>query len=168
MNNSGTSALNPVTLRQARTAQAALVAMSIPLALLYIVIPALASELGRDQNVPHLVVPYSIAACIAVAAVHVFLFSVWKIVSFIRAGHFYSMPVERWVRVAKAAALVGCTMPIAVLAHLVLVENAGGPLAPPLAFGIAMLALAGSKLLDLLVGLYRDASSNVAELSEVI
>lgn len=156
------------TLRQARTAQVFIVLMFLPTALLYLVFPPLAIEVGNEMGVPHLVVPYTLAFCVAVAAIHVFLFAVWKIVGFIKTADFYSMPVTRWVKVAKSLVIVGCLAPIVVGLHLLLVEHAGGPLLVPFVFGVITVAVAASALLDLLVGLYREASANVAELAEVI
>lgn len=156
------------TLKVARIAQVFLVLVALPWAGLYVILPLLASEIGKEMGVQHLVLPYALASCFTVLALHIFMLAVWKIVSFIRTTRFYSMPVQRWVKVAKISVICGCLLPVSVGLHLLIVENAGGPMVPLLVFGVTMLAVLASALLDLLVELYRDASLNVAELADVI
>lgn len=156
------------TLKVAQIAQVFLVLVALPWAGLYVILPLLASEIGQVMDVPYLVVPYALASCITVLALYIFMLAVRKVVSFIRTARFYSMPVQRWVKVAKIAVICGCLMPVSVGLHLLILENAGGPLIPLFVFGVVMVAVLASALLDLLVELYRDASANVAELADVI
>lgn len=160
--------LDTKTLKQARIAQLALILMALPLALLYPIIPLGAVELGQEFDLPDLVAPYSVAGCLTVAAAHLFLFSTWRIVHYVATGSFYTEPVTTWVKVAKVAVIFGCLMPIGTGLHLLVFEDAGGPLMAPFVFGVITLAIAAASLLELLVELYRGASANVAELAEVI
>ncbi|WP_158020308.1 DUF2975 domain-containing protein [Boudabousia liubingyangii] len=142
--------------------------MALPLALLYVVIPHMVESVGRELDFSSTPWPYAITGCLTVAAIHVFLLAVWKIVGFIKSGSFYRTPVLRWLTVAKRAVVLGCLMPILTGLHLFVIMHQGTPLLMPALLGVLTMGVAAIMLLQLLVGLYREASANVAELEEVI
>lgn len=163
-----TKTVAPTTVRSARLAQLTLAVVAVFWAGLYILVPALAHELGTELGVEHLIVPYAVAGCLTVAAGHIIVLGVWMLVGFIKSGRFYAQPVLRWIGRIKAAVFLGCAMPEVVGLHLLFVENAGGPLMPVAVLMVPALAVAAWVLLDLLAVAYREAQHNTVELAQII
>ncbi|MBI9114651.1 DUF2975 domain-containing protein [Sanguibacter suaedae] len=139
-------------------------------ALLYQVqMPIMASDVARTApEVEHLVVPYSVAAILAILCAEVAGAAVWRLLSLVERGEVFGDAAVRWVDVVIASAVGVSALSAAVLVHVLAVLRTGGP-------GVVLLlavCVAGGAALALLMGvmrrLLRTAIDDRAELDEVI
>lgn len=132
-------------------------------------IPLIAADAGKKlPELAHLVIPYSIAAILAILCFQVALLAVWFLLSMVARDRIFTDPARRWIDVivvcAAAATALGCS----VCLHLVFVEQNGGPGA---VFGFAVCAVIGVTAVSMMVvvrGLLGTATADRHELIGVI
>lgn len=153
----------------ARAVQGLLIVMFLGMVLAQVLTPFVAVAAGEEfPEVAHLVVPYSVAAILALVAVEVALVAVWRLAGLSAGGRVFAPAALRWVDV-----IIGCAAAVAVLSaavwvHLVLIEATGGPGAM-LAIAFAAIFSAGLALLMVVMrGLLTSAIADRDELAEVI
>lgn len=106
----------------------ALLALGIGTLLVQVLVVVQARETGfLFPEVEHLVVPYSIAGILTVAAVQVGLVALWMIVSAIARGSFYQTATLRWIEVLRWVPVPAATIPSLVALHLLVMVGVGGP-----------------------------------------
>lgn len=131
--------------------------------------PVLAGELSAPYpEVAHLVVPYSVAAILAIVCVQVALVAVWRLLSMVSGDQIFDVASLKWVDTITASAAVATVLSAAVWVHLALVEQVGGP---GMVLGLTACVLVGTALALLMVvmrGLLSAAIADRRELAEVI
>lgn len=149
--------------------QGVLVILFLGVLLAQVLTPMVAAEAGRQfPEVAHLVVPYSVAAIVALVFVQVAIVAVARLAGLSAGGRVFAPRSLRWVDV-----VIGCAVAVAVLSagvwvHLVLIEATGGPGAM-LAILFATVGAAGVALLMVVMrGLLAAAIADRAELAQVI
>lgn len=127
------------------------------------VVPNLAAESGEHYpEVAHLTVGYSIAAIAAAAAFEVALVALWRLVTLAAKGQAFTASALTLVDVTRTATAVSIALTAAVLVHLLLIAQTGGPLwlaiAACLTGQVAILLLLGTarKLLAVAIENSRD------------
>lgn len=134
-----------------------------------VLVPITASEFGEQYDeVAHLVVPYSVAAILALTCVEVALLMVWRLLSLVGAGDIFTVRALRWVDYITAC-LGGVTLLVAgVLVHLIGVVQTGGAGVALGLMGCVVLGVALVLLMVVMRSLLVAAIAHRGELDEVI
>ena len=134
-----------------------------------LVLPTEAAATGRMYpEVEHLVLPYTVAAIVAIGCIEVSIVITWRLLSTAAAGAVFQTRTIRWVGQVRAAMLAFVVIVVLVASHLLFVANLGGP---GILFILVSSVAAGLGLdvfLRVVQELLRAAISNQRELSEVI
>lgn len=149
--------------------RATLLVLVLGALLAQVLVPVQAVTTGRESpEVAHLVVPYSVAAILAIACVQVALAAVWGLLSMVDRGQIFSARALAWVDAIIVCAGVVAVLSAVVMVHLIFIVQIGGPgdflgLAACVAVGTAL-----ALLMIVMRGLLRAAIADRSELAEVI
>lgn len=137
--------------------------------LVQVLVPIQADLMGREfPEVAHLVVPYSVAAILAIVCVQLALVAVWRLLFMVASGRILSAGALAWVDAIVVSAAVWTGLSAAVFVHLIFIVQVGGPGA---FLGLAACVVVGAAVALLMVvvrGLLKGAISDRGELAEVI
>lgn len=151
-----------------RLLRVALVVLLLGSVLAQTLVPVYASEVGtRVPEVAYLVVPYSVAAILAIGCGQVALLVVWRLLSLVDGGVIFTRRAVRWVDVITACAAVATVLSAGVLVHMLGYVPGGGPMIYYLAVCVAG-GLAFMLLMVVMRGLLVSAIADRTELDEVI
>lgn len=132
-------------------------------------IPFEARTMGTQfPEVSYLEVPYSIAAIAAILCFQVALFAVWRLLSMAASDQVFTDPACHLVNVVITCAIAATAICGAVWAHLLFVEQNGGP---GVFAGVALCTIGGvaiTLVLIVLRALLRTATADRHELIGVI
>lgn len=132
-------------------------------------VPVIASETGIEfPEVAHLVLPYTVAGILSLAALQLGLVLVWHLVSLVATGNIFTGGALRWVNAVIACLAAATAIPALVMFHLLFIVGLGGP---GVLLGLGAVLLGGSALALLMVvmrGLLTDAIANRHELDILI
>jgi hypothetical protein len=151
----------------ATSLRVALVVLLLGALLAQVLVPLLASELGGQYpEVAHLVVPYSVAAILAIACIQMALVAVWRLLSLISGSAIFTVRALRWVDAITVCAAAATVLSAGVMVYQF--DQIGGPgvflaLAACVAGGVALVLL-----LVVMRGLLEVAVAHRSELDEVI
>ncbi len=134
-----------------------------------VLVPVFASQTATTfPEIAYLVVPYSVAAILFIGCGEVALFAVWRLVSLVDRGVFFTRHAVRWVDVIAACAAVATVLTAGVFIHmLAFVPGGGGPMIYYLDACIAG-GLAFVLLVVVMRRMLESAIADRTELSEVI
>ncbi len=134
-----------------------------------VLLPVLAFDIGRQYaEVAHLVLPYSIAAVLAVACGQAILVCVWRMLTLAAQGNLYGQQSLKLLDAARVFIVVGAALPALVCAHLLFVVKLGGPAVIIGLVTALVAAFAGLTMLTALRTLFLLAKSEHDELAQVI
>ena len=134
-----------------------------------ILLPIQASIVGETYyEVKDLVLPYSVAAVLAVACIQICLIGVWRIVESVFQSTFYRKSTARWINLLRYFSVAGAVIPGVVTAHLLFFVHIGGP-GVVIAFAAAIIGgTASYLLLTIMRRIFLEAKENHDELSRVV
>ncbi|ROR95884.1 hypothetical protein EDD28_0448 [Salana multivorans] len=146
-----------------------LIVLLLGAVLAQVLVPIAASEIGvLYPEVEHLVVPYSVAAILAIACAEVVLVVIWRLLSLVADGMIFSVGSLRWVDAIVVAIGVATVLSAGVLVHLVGVAQVGGPGVALTLLGTVAAGIALALLMVVMRGLLRSAAHDRGELDGVI
>lgn len=112
----------------ARLLRGALGALLLGALLTQVLVPIAATEIGVEYpEVAYLVIPYSIAAILALACIQAALCAVWRLLGLVTGGGIFTSRALRWVDVITWCAIAITLLTAGIMVHLVGVVQVGGP-----------------------------------------
>ncbi|PFG35186.1 DUF2975 domain-containing protein [Sanguibacter antarcticus] len=146
-----------------------LVVVLLGAVLAQVLVPITATALGDQYaEVEHLVVPYSVAAVLAITCAEVALLMIWRLLSLVRADAIFTVRALRWVDVITICIGIATATAAGVTVHLVGIVQTGGPGVALALIGCVVLGLALTLLMVVMRSLLVAAIAHRGELDTVI
>lgn len=152
--------------RALHTALAALFAGTL---LTQVLTPILATDLGQEYpEMRGTVIPYSVAAILALVCVQVILIVIGHLVGLIGEGEIFTSPALRWVDVITTALGVATVLCAGLLVHMLGIMQVGGPGVVFMLMGVTAVGITLVLVVAVMRGLLHAAIADRDELAEVI